>query len=92
MARQIWRIENGAANSAWGAQNQAVLDSGSVPPPLSISVGVGSIPKPFGVGLVSPRKNFFFVSEISADPQKRPYGVKGVFHRVKNGQKFPVEN
>ena len=28
------------------------------------------------------------MSEISADPQKRPYGVKGVPHRVENGQKF----
>ena len=56
--------------------------------PLSISVGIRSIPKPFGVGLVQPRKKIFFVSEISADPQKRPYGVKGVSCRVKNGQKF----
>ena len=60
-------------------------------PPLSISVGIRSIPKPFGVGLVQPREKFFFVSEISADPQKRPYGVKGVPRRVKNGQKFPLK-
>ena len=57
-------------------------------PPLSISVGIRSIPKPFGVSLVQPWQKFFFVSEISADPQKRPYGVKGASSRVKNGQKF----
>ena len=30
----------------------------------------------------------FFVSEISADPQKRPYGVKGDSSRVKNDPNF----
>ena len=52
------------------------------PPPLSISVGIQT------VSLVQPRKKFFCVSEISADPQKRSYEVKGVSCRVKNGQKF----
>ena len=59
--------------------------------PLSISVSIGSIPKIFGVGLVQHWKEIFFVSEISADLQKRPYGVKGVSHRAKNGQKVLVK-
>ena len=60
-------------------------------PPLSISVSSGSIPKPFGVGLVPTWKKNFFVSEISADPQKRPYGVKGASSRVKNDPNFLVK-
>ena len=59
--------------------------------PLSISMSIGSIPKIFGVGLVQHWKEIFFVSEISADPRKRPYGVKGVSHRAKNGQKVLVK-
>ena len=51
----------------------------------------GSIPKPFGVALVPTWKKIFLVSEISADPQKRPYGVKGVPHRLKNAQNFLVK-
>ena len=57
-------------------------------PPLSISVSSGSIPKPFGVALLPTWKKIFFVSEISADPQKRPYGVKGASSRVKNDPNF----
>ena len=60
-------------------------------PPLSNSVSSGSIPKPFGVGLVPTWKKKFFVSEISADPQKRPYGVKRASSRVKNDQNFLVK-
>ena len=74
-----------------GNQRQAVLDLCSGPTPLSISVSSGSIPKPFGVGLVPTWKKKFFVSEISADPQKRPYGVKGASSRVKNDQNFLVK-
>jgi hypothetical protein len=58
--------------------------------PLSISVGIVSIPKPSAaVGLLQPRKKQkLFLSEISADPQKRPYGVKRVPRRIKNGHKY----
>ena len=72
----------------WGNQRQAVLDLCPGPAPLSISVSSGSIPKPFGVALVPTWKKNFFVSEISADPQKRPYGVKGASSRVKNDPNF----
>jgi hypothetical protein len=42
------------------------------------------------VGLVQHwKKNF--VSEISADPQKRPYRPKGVSRWAKNDQKFFVK-
>ena len=60
-------------------------------PTLSISVSIGRIPKIFGVGLVQHWKEIFFVSEISADPQKRPYGVRGGSRRAKNGQKHFVK-
>ena len=59
--------------------------------PPSISVSIGSIPKIFGVGLVQHWKEIFFVSEISADPQKCPYGVRGGSRRAKNGQKHFVK-
>jgi hypothetical protein len=36
-------------------------------------------------------KKNVFVSEISADPQKHPYGVKGVCRKAKNGQKVFVK-
>ena len=39
-------------NPTWGNQTQAVLDLCPGPTPLSISVSIRSIPKPFGVGLV----------------------------------------
>jgi hypothetical protein len=61
------------------------------PCPLSISMSVGRIPEIFGVGWAQHWKEIFFVSEISADPQKRPYGAKGVSRRPKNGQKVFVK-
>ena len=42
-------------------------------------------------GLSTNLKKNFFVSEISADPQKRPYGVKGASSRVKNDPNFLVK-
>ena len=46
----------------------------------SISVGIRSIPNPFweGGGLKTILEKNLFISEISADPQKRPYEVKEV--------------
>ena len=72
-----------------GKPNSGYSENGRhTSPPLSISMSFGSIPKPFGVALVPTWKKIFFVSEISADPQKRPYGVKGASRRVKNEQNF----
>ena len=59
--------------------------------PLYISMSIGSLPKIFGVDLVQHWKEICFVAKISADPQERPYGVKVVSHRVKNGQKVLVK-
>ena len=59
-----------------GNQTQSALDLGSRPTLLSISMIIGSIPLIFWVILVQHWKEIFVVSEISADPQKRPYGVK----------------
>ena len=77
-------------NWEWHGETNARLSWICVPglPPLSISVSSRSIPKPFGVALVPTWKKNFFVSEISADPQKRPYGVKGASSRVKIDPNF----
>jgi hypothetical protein len=69
--------------SPWENQIQAVVDLGGVPAPLSIFMSVESIPEILGVGLVQHKQEICFVSKISADPQKRPYGVRGGSRRAK---------
>ena len=61
----------------WRNQNQAILDLSGVPTPLSISVGIGSIPKPFGLGLVQPRKKFFLSQKFLSTPRNAPMGSTG---------------
>ena len=60
-------------------------------PSSSISVSIGSIPKIFGVGLVQHWKEIFFGSEISADPQKPPWGQKFLPRRALFGIKNFVD-
>ena len=71
-----------------GKPNPGYQGSGfhTSPPHLSPWV-LGAFPSLLGEFSTTSEK-IFFVSEISADPQKRPYEVKGVSCRVKNGQKF----
>jgi len=57
-------------------------------PPISIFMGIGGIPKPFGVDR-DPTWRFPKMKLANfTDPQKRPYGVKGALRRVKNDQNF----
>ncbi len=54
-------------------------------------MSIGSLPKIFGVGLVQHWKEIFFVSEISADPQKTPWGQKCLPQRLKMTLKVLVK-
>ena len=75
----------------WGAKNQAVPNLSTVATPPLISVSIGSIPKIFGVGLVQHWKEIFLGSEISADPQKPPWGQKFLPRRALFGVKNFVD-
>ncbi len=60
-------------------------------PPLSISMSIGRFPKIFWVGLVQHWKEIFLGSEISADPQKPPWGQKFLPQRLKMTLKVLVK-
>ena len=61
---------------SWRNQIQAVLDLSAIPPPIYLHE-YWEPSQDFWGGFSTTLERNFFVSEISVDPQKRPYGPEG---------------